>query len=527
MKTWVSTHQPCPCGESSDAFSIDSEGHGFCFSGFCNKPYKHNVINNGERLIETSGSPDYKHKGKAVYKTHRGLSLQTIKLYDIKTKVVDDVDVEVAFPYPTGFKIRLLEKKEFRSEGNMKAPGLFGKDKFDPGSKDSITITEGEWDAPSVYEAVRGETAAVSVRSSSQAKRDCTADRDYINSFKRIYLCFDNDEPGQRAAKEVSSLFDFHKVYHVKLTKYKDASDYFQNGEVDNLEKVWKGAKRYSPDNIISTFGEIEDALNHSREDQIGTYPFKTLQSMTYGLHKGEVVLFKGQEKIGKTEIFRAIEHHILKTTPHNIGIVHLEEDNATTIKGIAGYELGQPAILPDSGLSIRDVFEGYKSAVAGRDDRVFIYQSFESDDEEKFFDTLRFLAAGADCKFIFFDHITWLAIGDEDSVKKLDRIAQRLKNLAKELEVCIIMISHVNESGSTRGSKYISKVANTIIHMERDKTHPDENIRRQTRITVEGVRLGGQTGPGGILFLDNMTYRLRDYDNLNDMPTDERFKVA
>lgn len=238
----------------------------------------------------------------------------------------------------------------------MSNPELFGRDKFDPGSKDSITITEGEFDAPSVYEAVRGQTAAVSVRSSSQAKRDCIAHRDYINSFKKIIICFDNDEPGQKAAREVSTLFDFNKVYHVKLTKYKDASDYFQNGEVDALEKTWRNCRRYSPDNIISTFEEIEKSLLESREDCIGTYPFTQVQNSLYGLHRGEVIVFKGPSGIGKTEVFRAMEHHLLKTTKSNIGIIHMEEDNATTVKALAGYELNLPATLPDSGLSNLDI---------------------------------------------------------------------------------------------------------------------------------------------------------------------------
>ncbi len=476
----------------------------------------------------------YDGQGTAEYRTQRGLSFNTVKMYDIKTKIVDGVEVEVAFKYSwVEVKVRLLEKKSFRTVGKSQ-PGLFGRDKFDAGSKDSITITEGEFDAPSIYEATRGRTAAVSVHSASQAKRDCIQDRDYINSFSKIIICFDNDEAGNKAAKEVSSLFDFNKVYHVKLVKHKDASDYFQHGQVDDLEAAWKAAKRYSPDNIISGFEDIRAALKKSQEDQIGTYPFRSLQAMTYGLHRGEVVLFKGLEKIGKTEIFRAIEHHLLKTTKSNIGIIHLEEDNATTIKGIAGYELSRPAILPDSGLSEDDIFEAYKEAVGNSDSRVHLYQSFETEDEELFLDGLRFLAAGAGCDFIFFDHISWLATGmdkTEDERKKLDRIATRLKLLAKELGICIIMISHVNDEGQTRGSRYITKVANTIVHMDRDKLSPDEHVRRTTKLTLEGVRLGGSTGPAGLLYMDPMSQTLRDYEPQDDMNDNlygkERMKVA
>lgn len=395
----------------------------------------------------------------------------------------------------------------------MSIPGLFGKDKFDRGSKESITITEGEFDAPSIYEATRGKTAAVSVRSSSQAKRDCVADYDYINSFDKIIICFDNDEPGQKAAREVSSLFDFNKVYHVKFEKYKDASDYFQNGEVDNLEKIWSNCKRYSPDNIISTFAEIEKSLLKSKEDEIGTYPFNSLQNALYGLHRGEVVVFKGLSGIGKTEVFRAMEHHLLKTTKSNIGLIHMEEDNGTTVKALAGYELNLPATLPDAGLSNSEIFEGYKKAVSGDDSRVHIYSSFELEDESVLLDNIRFLVTAAGCDFVFLDHITWLATGleKEDERLKLDRITQKLKLLAKELRFCLIMISHTNDEGRTRGSRNIENVANTMIHLSRDKVSSDDYTRRTTYFTIEKARLGGHTGPAGKAILDVMSGKLRE----------------
>ena len=32
-------HLPCPCGNSGDAFTIYSDGHGYCFNGACNKRF--------------------------------------------------------------------------------------------------------------------------------------------------------------------------------------------------------------------------------------------------------------------------------------------------------------------------------------------------------------------------------------------------------------------------------------------------------------------------------------------------------
>jgi twinkle protein len=494
------------------------EGNGFCFS--CSKF----VPNKEEDAISTVAHKAERVQRDAVegvfdYYPHRGISRVTMEHYGVQAKFVDEHPIEVGFIYPNkSAKIRLLAEKKFWSKGPMREASLFGLDKFDPGSKKSITITEGEYDALAVFEMTRGNTAAVSIKSASSAKGDCIRDRDYINSFDRILLCFDNDEPGQKATREVASLFDFNKVYQVKFHKHKDANEYLEKGDMSDFMECWKHARRFAPDNIISSFSEIQKSLEDSKEDQIGTYPFRNLNTALYGLHQGEVIVFKGPEGIGKTEVFRAIEHHLLATTSHNIGIIHLEEDNGTTVKAISGYELRAPAVLPDCGISAQDIFQGYKKAVKDNEARVHIYSSFETEDEHVLPDNIRFLVAAAGCKFIFLDHISWLGTGlqEEDERKKLDRLSQKFKLLAKELKFCLCMISHVNDEGKTRGSRNITKVANTVIDLSRDVVSIDSINRNTTSFLIEKARLGGHTGPAGRAIFDSMTGRLEDEDYIS-----------
>jgi twinkle protein len=508
LNEFIETHIPCPCGSSSDAYSKNANGSGFCFS--CSKFFK------GDSTIGTNLKEYTDIEGEFKIMSHRGISERTMDFYNVQTKLINGEPREVGFRYPNGaHKIRLLTEKKFWNTGPMKEAGLFGKNLFDPGSKRSITLTEGEFDALAVYEMTRGDTAACSIKSASSAKRDCTTDWEYINSFDKIILAFDSDEPGQNAMREVATLFDFNKLYQVRFHKYKDANDYLQHGEMNEFVSSWKNARRFAPDNIISTFADISKTLEESKEDQIGTYPIHRLNASLYGLHQGEVVLFKGLEGIGKTEIFRAMEHHLLASTTHNIGIIHLEEDNGTTVKAIAGYEIGLPAVLPDCGLSKEDIFEGYKKAVGGDEGRVHLYSSFDVEDENTLLANIRFLVSAAGCRFIFLDHISWLATGlqDEDERKKLDRISQKLKLLAKELKFCLVMISHVNDEGKTRGSRNISKVANTVIHLDRNTTDNDPNERNKIFLTIEKARLGGRTGPAGVVQYNSITGRLEDFD--------------
>ena len=508
MSNWEETALPCPCGKSSDAYAINSEGDGHCFS--CGEHF----FNSEKDVITTLTGDDIT---KDFY-PNRGLSKNTLEYYNVVTKFKDGVPKQTGYSYPNGaVKIRNLESKSksdrFFAEGPMSDATLFGMNKFDKNSRDSITITEGEVDALSISQVTGSTTAAVSVRSASSAKQDCIREYDYVNSFKKIILCFDNDDAGTTAMKQVSSLFDFKKVYICKLVKHKDANAYLVAEEDTELFKAWRGAKRYTPDNIISSFNEIEKSLEESKENLIATYPFKGLNDNLWGLFRGEVVVLKGASGIGKTEIFRAMEHHILKTTNSPIGLLHLEEDNGTTVKAIATYELQQPVIIPDSIISNVEVLNAYKRAVNGDDSRIYIHSSFDVENEEEFIDNIRFLVSACGCEVIFFDHITWLATGgnNDDERKKLDRISQKLKLLAKELRFCLVMISHTNDDGKTRGSRNIVNVANTIIHMHRDTTAESLTERKRTYLTIEKARLGGRTGPIGYVQFDSTTHTLKD----------------
>ena len=494
------THQPCPDCGSSDALTKYADGHTFCFS--CNKFRKADG-----KLMEKPEDATY------VYHAHRGISEKTFDFYNVLTETVDGNPTRVAFVYPNkAIKWRDWNEKNFYADGPMSTASCFGVDKFDAGSRETITITEGEYDALAVYEITHGNTVAISVRSASSAKQDCTRDYEFINSFRKIVLAFDNDEPGLTAARSVAALFDYAKVYHVRNTRYKDANDYLKAGEADEYLNAWKAAKRYSPDNIISTLPEFKGALRQAKEDIIGTYPFEGLQSRLYGLARGEVAVFKGDEGIGKTEIFRAMEYHLLKTTKSNIGVIHLEEDNGTTLRALAGYELGTPCVIPTAAVSEDDILRAI-SNLGGDAGRISIHSAFDIEDESAIIDNIRFLVGSANCDFIFLDHISWLATGqdDEDERKKLDRISQRLKLLAKELRFWLGEISHVNDNGKTRGSRNITKVANTVIHLSRDVTNPDEKIRRTTNLVIEKARMGGNTGPAGQVIYDNTIGRLRE----------------
>lgn len=528
MVTWVKTHVECPCGKSSDAYSINSDGDGHCFS--CNKHFFSNDSYGGDKKIENPDNYSFE------YLPIRGITRDTMEKYNVLTKVdnskAEPTAVSLGFPYfvegeeSQPYKVRRLnvpKKDAFTSVGAMSKANLFGRDLFPSNSARAITITEGEYDAMSVYQMTGSKYPAVSVRSASSAKRDCgskdeggdPAVFEYINSFEKIYLCFDMDEAGQKATKAVATLFDFNKVYHVKMEK-KDANEYLQLGDDQAFRNAWFGAKRFLPEGISSSKGDFLKILEEQGDRKAFAYPFPTLERMLEGLAFGETVLFTALEGRGKTEILRAIEYKILKDDPDaKIGVIHLEETQARTLQGFAGYELGQPVHRRNAIVSKAEV-HGALDNLLGDSERLHLYGHFGSDDPDVIINTIRFLVAVCGCKYIFLDHISIVISGlaEEDERKALDKISTQLAMLANDLEFCLVMVSHVNDHGQTRGSRNISKVAHKWVHLERDVKSADETERNTTYLTVNKNRGGHETGPAGRLYFDPTTYILTEIED-------------
>lgn len=512
---WEKTGQPCPCGKSSDGYAIDKEGAGFCFSGQCGGT---SFQNNKKRDLSNANT-------SSKFYSHRGISANTFQFYNVQTQFIEDEPYKVGFPYPPVdevkvFKLRNLlvpksEKGHFSSLGPIGKAGLFGMDKFPAGSKKSITITEGEYDAMAVHQVSDGFTAGVSITSSSSAKRDITADREYINSFKKIIFAFDNDAAGKKALQEVSAMFDPKKVFICSFGQYKDANEFLEKGKVKELYEAWTNAKKFVPAGIINRFSDIKGLLKQKGKTKLGTYPTESLERALRGFHAGEIIAVKGFSGEGKTEAFRFFEEHLIRTTDHPLGIIHLEENVATTIKAIATYHTQLPMLIEDQNFTDEEIYDAYYDAVKGDSDRVFFQSSAGDQNEQETFDNIRFLATSCDCKIIFFDHISWLAInssGGEDERIVLDRIVSKFKDLAESLEICIVFISHVNDDGKTRGSRYVFAMSDTVIHVSRDKESEDEVERRTLKFLVQKARTAGAIeGPAGTVLFDLASNTLKE----------------
>lgn len=497
-------HIGCPCGKSSDAYTEYPDG-GFCFS--CGKKFVDKSKN-----LERPKDEEYTLQS-VPYRNH---SLQSLEKYRIKTKVArsDGRPLGVIYEYHNqGKKHRNFgETHDKFVWDKYPGPGLFGIEFFEAGASPYVTITEGEEDAVAAYEMLGSKYPVYSVQSASQAGRDCAANKAELDKYERIYLCLDMDKPGRQATEKIAALFPFEKVYVVTLSKGKDANEYLHNGLQKDFVAAWYAAKRFNPENVISSYEDIRELFNTPAKKAICTFPFHGLQEATRGIRKGETYLFKALEGIGKTEVMGAIEYHILKTTDLPIGIIHLEEDLKRTTLRFVNYETGIPVHLEGASPYTPDEeFEIYKK-VTKLDNRVAYYKQGKNDsDVDIFLNAIRFLVASAGCEAVCFDHISRVATAFGLDTNGLDQFATALSTMAMELDFALIMVSHVNDDGLTRGSRNISKEAWTVVSLKRDMLSADPFVRNRTDFVVEKNRHASITGPAGSVYFNAETFTLSD----------------
>lgn len=486
---------PCPLCSSSDAFSRWDDGHGYCFS--CN----------GYEPPQGKHS-DYTYE----YLPWRGVSENGYKRYGVLTRINSSGEpVAVGYPYVSGYtKWRSRLEKEFWIEGQA-GPGLFGWDKFTPGESKYCFITEGEQDAINLWETVH--TPCYSVSSSSSAVRDILAVRSEISNYERVYLAFDSDTPGRNAVRAVARLLEPSKVYDVRFVEFKDATAYCEAGKRNELRQLCWASGKYLPEELTSKLADFRKIL--SEEPKWGVpYPFKTLNEMTYGIRTGESVLITAKEGVGKTEVMHTILHSILKGTSANVGALFLEEANRRTLESLAGIELGKPVHLPDCGALVEEKADALERVIRS-DDRMYLYKYNGIDDPDDVLGLIRLLVAGYQCRYVLFDLIN-VVVGnnrDQDERRQLDYLMSKLELMAVELDFALIIVSHVNDNGETRGSRYIAKAANIRIDLFRDI----QAGSTRTLVTVSKNRYASKTGYAGYIEFDPITYTLKEIEVAND----------
>jgi twinkle protein len=511
------------CG-SSDANSLYDDGHQYCFA--CNTYV--NGSNDDEPVVykqqTTTKVFTMKTQGEVKAIVDRCISKDTCEFFGVTQETgkhyypyFDETGAKVAE------KIRSVENKTFSIAGNFNKATLFGQSLFQKEGK-YITIVEGELDALASYQMTGSKWPTVSIRNgASAAVKDCKAQYEYLDSFETIVICFDADEAGQKAAKDVAELFG-NKVKIVKhLKECKDACDYLSNGRGAEYVNQWWRAESYVPDGIIQA-STLWDSVSAPEPVAEAFYPFKGLNELLYGLRASELITVTAGSGLGKSQFLREILYQILRTTKWNIGGMFLEESVRKTARSIMSLQANKKLHLPDTQVTERELKEAFDATLGTN--RVFLFDHFGSLAIDNVLNRIRYMARACDCRVVFLDHISLVVSGMDgnDERKSIDVLMTRLRTLVQETGITLICVSHLkrpstsnkgHEDGEAvslsqlRGSGAIAQLSDAVITLERNSMSTDPNVRHTTKVAVAKNRYNGLTGPACALKYDMDTGRM------------------
>lgn len=530
--TVIKAHRPCNTCGSSDALSIYSDGHTYCFSCQTNvQPlrgaiddtvipnYRNKIKLNTERF---KGIPE---DATVIPFTKRGIVQKTSEVFGVR---VDDT--KIYFPYYdingslVATKMRGKKEKTFNSDGAWSEATLFGQNLFTKGGK-AITITEGEFDAMACYQMTGSRYPVVSIRNGAgNALKDCRAQYEYLDSFDKIVICFDADEQGVKASNEVAELFGSkaHIFKHTGTT-YKDACDYSFNNDTKLFVEKWWNADKYVPDGIIAG-STLWDIVSAAVEQADVLYPYYGLNNLTYGIRKGELVTVTAGSGLGKSQFLREIVWHILNNSEDNIGLMFLEESVKKTAQSLMSLAVNKPLHLPDSDATDEERKYAFDRTLGT--DRLFLFDHFGSTSIDNILNRVRFMARGLDCKYVFVDHVSIIVSAQEsgDERKAIDEIMTKLRMLVQETGISLFVVSHLkrpsdkgHEEGAAtslaqlRGSGSIAQLSDIVIGLERNGQHEDAIERNTTHVRVLKNRFSGLTGKACRLLYTRGTGRMME----------------
>lgn len=540
-------HTACISCSSSDAMAVyqkvneDSDevyNDAFCFS--CHKYFnKDQLEENGVRMQE----PVVKQQVEVDFSDieaiscrgwkDRGITSITSAKYGVHTEVEDKYEV-VSRHYPitcdgkvVGYKKRTIPKT-FIGIGNTKATNeLFGQSVFQSGQK-YLVVTTGEEDAMAFAEVLRSGkdsteywTPCVSVTAGDGSIiKQFKANYEYISSFEKVILAFDNDEPGQRYVEEAARLLPHGKAFIAKFPRdVKDACDLLKSGRGSELKQVFWKAEAFSRVDVIHLEQMWDD---FEQEDSNVKIPFPPAWShlndmMNGGCERGEITVVGALTSIGKSTIVSNLVYHLIENTPFKVGAMYLEGTKREVVRDLLSLDMGVNLRTTDrSSLDMNQLKKRFTEGLAKKDKFVFVDHNGSIGTDE-IFDKFNYLAKAEGCDVIIIDPIQ-AGVNSSDNAAIISFMDTLLK-FAKETNTCIIAVSHMKKPSEDNphavseyqllGSSSINQIAFNTILISRDKMNADPIKKSATKLQLVKCRRTGDTGEAGWLRYDHQTTML------------------
>lgn len=403
-------------------------------------------------------------------------------------RIAEDGDW-IVFPYlheDKLFNIKYLHierpegKKQVRQEKNAE-PGLFGWVALEKqfGNSRLVVISEGEIDSMTLHQC---GIPALSIPNGGGGghKQDwIEVEYDRLERFDTIYLCLDNDEPGQAATKEIIKRIGAERCRIVNLP-HKDANECFQHG-IRDFKKYLLSAKTLDPAELKSADHFTQAVLNKFYPAPGAYVGMKTPWAQTQGkllFRKPELVVWTGFSGSGKSSLLNFIITRGLLDGERFV-VASLEMPSRVTLWQMVRQLNGME--LPST--------QAINATMAWLKDKLWMIDIVKSVTPDKLLSIFKYAYRRYGINNFVTDSLLKCGI-DEKDLDGQKQFADKLVELSNECEATTHLVAHSRKQEDeysppnkfdVRGAAAITDSANTVLSVWRNRSPNEQQNRKES----------------------------------------------
>lgn len=349
-------------------------------------------------------------------------------------------------------KYRFLNPKDTRytSEPNAE-PWVFHDDGLVVGTqKGAVAIAEGEFDCIALW-----QMGFKNCISPGQGANSFGTWIEIIDKIKSVWIAYDNDEPGQSAARELANRIGVEKCRNVQYPeKIKDANEFMLKHNSSDLRELFAKAMPF----YKYEFSVLGDVIQNMMDDPQDYLEISLLPNVK--LERDNLVVVSGETNAGKStyslNVIRELAHRGIPSL-----FLPIE-------RGV--YSLGRRFIQIEMGKTQDEMQFTPKTEweqVAKRLAPLPVYMAKPTlNDLERTIARAKRLFG---VRVVIIDHMDYLIRGSMNKESLISEKMHALKHCAEENGVIIIVISHINRGAVVGGQKPTLKNLKGSSSLEQD----------------------------------------------------------
>lgn len=363
----------------------------------------------------------------------RKLKLQTLKYFKIGATEINEVSIPIFKDSKLiDYKFRNIKDKVFKRYPGSETWIINEDAIFSSIERGYLIVTEGEFDAMSVWQI--GYKNVIS--STGGAQNDKTTWVERIPENVKVYINYDNDEPGQEAARKLADKIGLDRCYNVILPT-KDANDFIKEGHTsEEYGEILKNSKRFEIKDVFKLSDVILE-LENNKVQRATTFLNRFNNYTNGGIPKKSLIVLSGRSGVGKSTI---LMNFLIDHADHNksVILISLENDIYSVVQRLLEIKYKQK------------IQDWTKNDWLKRKSELVDYPFYIDMSMNRY--SMRDISKVANqakklygIEFLGFDHIGWLP-NRSNSVGELSQMVMDFKLLARENDIIVYLISHIRK---------------------------------------------------------------------------------